>query len=96
MADPAKPCLPVDNNYFLMESNPFTDANGWGWLKEGECGCYANGPGWNATNKGCSVRALRKGPNSCPNCAPAEEPINWMLWGGLGLAAIILLTPKRR
>jgi hypothetical protein len=84
-------CLPVDNGYAVMKSNPYCQ-NGWGWLKEGECGCYGGAtlaepaaPGWNPEKRGCSVKCMAKGPNDCPNC---PKPINWKLYGGIGLAAV--------
>lgn len=81
---PPAHCLPVDNGYPVMVSNPYCK-NGWGWLKEGECGCVAGSPGWNAAQRGCSVKCGSVGENVCPNC---PKPINWALYGGIGLAAV--------
>lgn len=83
-ADPKPHCLPVDGGYPVIQSNPYCN-NGWGWLKEGECGCVAGAPGWIPEKRGCSVKCMGLGPNVCPNC---PQPINWKLYGGIGLAAV--------
>lgn len=83
--NPQLPCLPLDNGYPLMAKNAYCN-NGWGWLKEGECGCVPNSAGWRADKRGCSVRCGGQGPNECPNC---PQPTNWALYGGIGAAALL-------
>lgn len=90
-AEPKPHCLPLDGGYPFVANNPFCK-NGWGWLNEGECGCFGGStmvepaaPGWIPEKRGCSVKCGGVGPNNCPNC---PQPINWMLYGGIGLAAV--------
>lgn len=81
---PPAHCLPVDNGYPVIQSNPYCN-NNWGWLNEGECGCIPDSPGWDAAKKGCSVKCLGKGENDCPKC---KKPFDWALWGSVGLGAL--------
>lgn len=88
-------CLPLDNNYPVVATAPGCNKDGWGWLKRGECGCEPNSPGWKQDLNGCSVRCVGDGPVDCPNC---KKPINWAMIGGVGLAAVVLLSmmgPRR-
>jgi hypothetical protein len=86
--EPKIPCLPVDNGYPVMSTNPYCN-NGYGWLNEGECGCAPGSAGYIPSKKGCSVKCVAVGPNDCPKC---KKPINWALYGGLGLAAIVFFS----
>lgn len=100
----AQPCLPIDNGYSFLPANPYCN-NGWGWLKEGECGCYGgatlaepSAPGWQPDKRGCSIKCGGVGPNVCPNC-PQPSTTNWGLLLGVGggvLAALILFGGKKR
>lgn len=88
---PPEHCLPLDGGYPVLPTNPYCQ-NGWGWLKEGECGCFGGktlvepaAPGWIPEKRGCSVKCGGVGPNVCPNC---PQPFNWKLWGGVGLGAL--------
>jgi hypothetical protein len=90
---PKKHCLPLDENGFpVLATNPFCK-DGYGWLNEGECGCVPGSPRYDAVRRGCSIRCGGIGPNNCPDCEP---PINWLMWGGIGVAALILLAPRRK
>jgi hypothetical protein len=96
------PCLPVDGSgYAVMQTNPYCK-NGWGWLKEGECGCYGGStlvepaaPGWQPDKRGCSVKCMGVGPNDCPNC---PKPLNWLMVGGIaaGLLGAFYVFQRRK
>lgn len=90
--NPQLPCLPIDNGYPLMTTNKFC-SNGWGWLKEGECGCQPGSAGHIPDKKGCSIRCTGQGPNACPNC-PQDKTMMYIGIGAAALAAFFLLGRK--
>ena len=90
--NPQVPCLPVDNGFPVMTTNPFC-SNGWGWLKEGECGCRPGSPGYQPGKGGCSVKCSGVGPNVCPNC-PGDNTMLYVGIGAAALAAFFLLGRK--
>lgn len=88
---PPKHCLPVDENGFpVLGTNPYCK-DGYGWLNEGECGCVPGSPMYDAARRGCSIRCVGIGPNSCPDC---EKKTNWIMWGAVGLATFFILGRK--
>lgn len=90
--NPQVPCLPLDSGYPVMTTNPFC-SNGWGFLKNGECGCAPGAPGWKDSAGGCSVKCSGVGPNYCPNC-PKDNTMLYVGIGAAALAAFFLLGKK--
>lgn len=88
------PCLPIDNGYPVMQTNPFCK-DGWGFLKNGECGCTPGSYGWNAAANGCSVKCMGVGPNACPNCDSGSNTSMYLLGGAAALAVLFLLGGRK-
>jgi hypothetical protein len=68
--------------------------NGWGWLKDGECGCNAEAPGYKQAADGtfgCSVRCSGPGPIQCGFWCALPDVAKYAIYGVGGLAAIGLL-----
>lgn len=85
------PCLPIDNGYPIMQTNPFCK-DGWGFLKNGECGCAPGTYGWKPEANGCSVRCSGVGPNVCPNCG--SNVGMYLLGAAAALGVLYFLSSK--
>lgn len=91
-------CFPVStDNFYMTGTNP-NCKDGYGWLKEGQCGCREGSPGWKADLRGCSVRCSGVGPVDCNFWCGLSDTTKYVIYGAGALAAlgaIFMLTAPR-
>lgn len=84
----AEGCFPVSSdNFYMVGSNPDC-VNGFGWLKNGECGCRPGSPGWKPEMGGCSVRCAGTGPTKCGMWCGLSDNAKYAVYG-VGAVALL-------
>ena len=89
-------CFPVEvvgSEKFMSVGTAPGCKDGWGWLKDGECGCAPGSPGYKqgAGGMGCSVRCTASGPVQCGMWCALPDGYKYAIYGVFGIAAVWLL-----